>query len=394
MVPLSGAPAVSWLGFALLACAAVWLYLLLSRGGFWLSRVRDEGEFSDPSNWPSVVAIVPARDEAAVIGRTIGSLAAQNYAGDFSILLVDDQSQDDTAERALAAVERSQSARSLRVIHGRALAPGWTGKLYALQQGIEAAEAGGAEPVYVWLTDADIVYHPQALKSLVHRAEADGLALTSLMVKLRCQSWAERALIPAFIFFFQMLYPFAWVGRKGSGVAAAAGGCMLVRRKALAAAGGFAAIRDALIDDCALAAKLKAVGPIWLGLTSRASSIRPYDHFGDIRRMVARSAYAQLHYSAIALAGTVVGMLFVYVLPPLAALFAQGPEKWVGMAIWAMMAILFAPTLVFYGLSPLWGALLPIVALIYVAFTLDSAWQHVRGRGGMWKGRIQAARSP
>ena len=385
---------MSLLEIALLASAAVWLYLLLARGGFWLCRVRDDGEFPDPPAWPSVVAIVPARDEAAVIGRSIGSLAAQDYAGDFSILLVDDQSQDGTAERAREAAERSRPARSVSVLTGRAPPPGWTGKLYALQQGIEAAEASGVRPEYVWLSDADIVYEPGALAQLARRAEAGGLALTSLMVKLRCQSWAERALIPAFIFFFQMLYPFAWVGRKGSGVAAAAGGCMLVRREALTAAGGFAAIRGALIDDCALAAKLKAVGPIWLGLTSRAASIRPYDHFGEIRRMVARSAYAQLRYSRIALAGTVLSMLVVYVLPPLAALFAQGPAQGAGCAIWATMAILFAPTLVFYGLSPLWGALLPVVALIYVAFTLDSAWQHVRGRGGMWKGRIQAARSP
>jgi hopene-associated glycosyltransferase HpnB len=380
------------LGFALLASATAWLYLMLARGGFWLCGVRDDGAFPDPPKWPSVVAIVPARDEAAVIGESVGSLTAQDYAGEFSVLLVDDQSQDGTAARALASSHGS--ARSVKVIKGRALASGWTGKLYALQQGMEAAEAGGAKPVYLWLTDADIAYEPQALKSLVRRAEAGGLALTSLMVKLRCQSLAERALIPAFIFFFQMLYPFAWVSRKNSGVAAAAGGCMLVRREALAAAGGFAAIRAALIDDCALAAKLKAVGPIWLGLTSRADSIRPYDHFGDVRRMVARSAYAQLNYSAIALAGTVLGMLLVYVLPPLAALFAQGPAQWAGWAIWATMTVMFAPTLMFYGLSPLWSALLPVTALIYVAFTLDSAWQHVRGRGGMWKGRVQAARSP
>jgi len=392
MVPLAGAAQVSTLELALLTCAAVWLYLLLARGGFWLSRVRDDGEFPDPRKWPSVVAIVPARDEAALIGQSIGSLAAQDYDGDFSILLVDDQSQDGTAERALAASGDSRPARSVKVIKGRALAPGWTGKLFALQQGIESAAA--EKPVYLWLTDADIVYEPQALQSLVRRAEAGGLALTSLMVKLRCQSFAERALIPAFIFFFQMLFPFAWVSRQHSGVAAAAGGCMLVRREALAAAGGLTAIRGALIDDCALAAKLKTVGPIWLGLTSRAHSIRPYDHFGDIRRMVARSAYAQLRYSAIALAGTVLAMFFVYLLPPLAALFAQGPAQAAGAAIWVMMAILFTPTLVFYRLSPLWGLALPIIALVYVAFTLDSAWQHLRGRGGMWKGRVQAARSP
>ncbi len=385
---------MSLLELAVLASAVVWLYLALARGGFWLCRVRDDAAFPDPDIWPAVVAIVPARDEAAVIGHSVASLAAQVYPGDLSILLVDDQSQDATAQRALEAAGRAGFFRRVRIVEGRALASGRTGKLFALQLGFEAADAEGAKPKYVWLSDADIVYGPGALASLVCRAEAGGLALTSLMVKLRCESFAERALIPAFVFFFQMLYPFSRVNQEGSRMAAAAGGCMLVRREALAAAGGFAAIRGALIDDCALGARMKTIGPIWLGLTQRARSIRPYDRFDDIRRMVARSAYAQLRYSPVLLAATVFAMLLVYVLPPLAALMANGVAQGIGFAIWAAMAILFAPTLMFYGRSPLAGAFLPLIALVYVAFTLDSAWQHARGRGGMWKGRFQAVRSP
>ncbi len=385
---------MSVLDLALLACAAIWLYLLLARGGFWLCRVRDDDVLPDPARWPSVVAVVPARDEAAVIGQSVGSLASQDYPGEFSIVLVDDQSRDGTAERALEAAQRANFRERTKVMKGRALASGWTGKLFALQQGFEAAEAQDAKPDYIWLTDADIVYAPGALASLVRRAEAGGLVATSLMVKLRCESLAERALIPTFVFFFQMLYPFSWVNRKDNGVAAAAGGCILARREALAAAGGFAAIRGALIDDCTLAARLKAIGPIWLGLTERAESIRPYNEFVDIRRMVSRSAYAQLRYSPWLLAGTVLSMLLVYALPPLAALWGSGLAREGGFAIWATMAAMFAPMLLFYGRSPLWGVGLPLIALTYLAFTVDSAWQHAMGRGGMWKGRIQAARLP
>jgi hopene-associated glycosyltransferase HpnB len=385
---------VSLLDLALLACAVGWIYLMLARGGFWLNGARDGDVFSDPAKWPSVVAIVPARDEARVIGQSIGSLASQNYDGEFSILVVDDKSRDATAERAREAAAQTGLERHVKIVKGRPLESGWTGKLFALQQGLEGLNTEAAKPQYVWLTDADIVYEPGVLAGLVGRAEAQGLTLTSLMVKLRCESLAEQALIPAFVFFFQMLYPFAWVNRRGSRVAAAAGGCVLVRREALEAAGGFSAIRGALIDDCTLGARMKAVGPIWLGLTERAKSIRSYDHFGDIRRMVARSAYAQLRYSPALLGGTVLAMLLLYLLPPLAALTADGAASGVGLAIWAIMAIMFAPMLMFYGQSPLAGALLPLIALVYLAFTLDSAWQYARGRGGMWKGRFQAAGPP
>jgi hopene-associated glycosyltransferase HpnB len=214
--------------------------------------------------------------------------------------------------------------------------------------------------------------------------------LTSLMARLRCESAAEKALIPAFVFFFQMLYPFAWVNRSDRTTAAAAGGCMLVKPHALRAAGGIAAIRGALIDDCALGRAMKGQGPIWLGLTDRVISIRPYPRFDDIRHMVARSAYAQLGYSPLLLAGTVLGMVLTYLAAPLLALLASGLPQLIGLGVWLMMAISFQPILRFYRLSPLWGVALPAIALVYMAFTLDSAYQHVRGRGGLWKGRVQA----
>ncbi|MBY0613800.1 MAG: glycosyltransferase [Beijerinckiaceae bacterium] len=376
----------------------IWLVLLLGRGGFWLSNVRDtdvrmSGRGAPDLEWPGVTAIVPARNEAEVIARVVASLAAQDYPGPFSVLIVDDQSTDGTAERARDAAAPLGRSGFVEVLRGRGPERGWTGKLFALQQGFEASNAMETPSRYVWLTDADITYSADALTSLVKRAEAGGYVLTSLMAKLRCESLAERLLIPAFIFFFQMLYPFSWVNRASNRLGAAAGGCMLVQRDALKTIGGFAAIRGALIDDCTLGQKLKSVGPIWLGLTDRARSIRPYERFKDIRQMVARSAYAQLRYSPLYLAGTVLGMLLIYAVGPLAALFAGGWQALAGLGLWLLMALIFTPTLRFYGLPPFWGLLLPLIALIYLAFTLDSAYQHSQGRGGMWKGRAQAARS-
>ena len=377
--------------------AAIWLYMLLARGGFWMSNVRDiDVAIPPPRNasldWPAVTAIIPARNEADGIANVVAALLKQDYDGPFSILLVDDQSNDGTAEKAHEAAISAGAAGRLAVVTGQALEAGWTGKLFALQQGLEAVNTLPEPPDYVWLTDADISYTADALFSLVSRAEANSLVLTSLMAKLRCTSIAERLLIPAFIFFFQMLYPFAWVNRASSKVAAAAGGCMLVRRDALNRIGGFGAIKGALIDDCSLGRALKAVGPIWLGLSDRALSLRPYETFGDIRQMVSRSAYAQLHYSPLYLAGTALGMLLVYGLPPALAIFGQGSLMWLGVTIWLLMAALYAPTLIFYRQSPVLGLALPLIALIYLAFTFDSAYQHSQGRGGMWKGRAQAAR--
>src|SRR6185295_520518 len=245
-------------------------------------------------------------------------------------------------------------------------------------------------PKYLLLTDADIVHDADTVSWLVAHAEAHQLVLTSLTARWRCENLAERVHIPAFIFFFEMLYPFAWVNRPDHRTAGAAGGCMLVRTDALRTAGGIGVIRDALIDDCALAAELKKQGPIWLGLTNRVRSIRPYPDWNDIRRMVARSAYAQLGYSPLALIGTIVGMTLSYLVPPFMALFASGGAQLFGVIAWALMAIAFQPTLRFYRLSPLWGLALPAITFLFMLYTLDSAYQYAAGKGGSWKGRVQA----
>jgi len=384
-------------GIAALA-AAIWLYLVFARGGFWLCSERQEGgQEGGPATlpaslppWPSVTVVIPARDEADGIAETIGSLLRQDYAGAFKIVLVDDNSSDGTADVARRCAGEANAAERLEIIAGQPLPRGWTGKLWAVKQGVAAAQSATHPPDYMLLSDADIVYSPEVLAGLVARAVTSKLVLTSLMVKLRCDSFAERSLIPAFIFFFQMLYPFPWANKPASGTAAAAGGCMLVRGDALKAAGGIDAIRNALIDDCSLAKLLKAQGPIWLGLTERVFSTRPYPDFDAIRQMVSRSAYAQLRYSPLLLAGTVVGMAVTYLAPPLLTLFANGPARWLGLLAWGLMAVAFVPTLRLYRRSLLWGWALPAIALCYMLFTLDSALQFARGKGGMWKGRAQA----
>jgi hopene-associated glycosyltransferase HpnB len=371
--------------FLATAALAIWVYLIVGRGGFWLASERDVGG-PEPSTWPAVTAVIPARDEAQGVGETIASLLQQDYPGPFSVILVDDQSTDGTTEVARHAA--AAAADRLTVVPGAVLPAGWTGKLWAMKQGV--ARALISNPAYLLLTDADIVYDPDALTRLVSRALANGLVLNSLMVRLRCESFAERAFVPAFIFFFQMLYPFAWVNRTDRNMAAAAGGCMLVRSDALGMAGGIDAIRGALIDDCALARNLKPQGPIRLSLTQGVRSIRSYATVQDIRHMVARSAYAQLRYTPLLLAATVAGMALVYLLPIVLALFGHGLAQILGLSAWAIMAIAFQPMLRFYRLSPLWGPFLPVIALAYMAFTLDSAYQYARKRGGMWKGRIQS----
>ena len=362
---------------------AVWLYLLAARGMFWVMQERDDrGEPSPPASWPAVGIVVPARNEADVIARTMASLLAQDYPGSFRIILVDDQSDDGTADTA----HTLDAGGRLTIVSGKPSPSGWTGKLWALRQGI--TEAGAVD--YLWLTDADVAHTPDNLRRLVARAEQGQLALTSLMAKLHCGSWPERYLIPAFVFFFDMLYPFRWVNDPRRKTAAAAGGCMLVRREALERAGNIDAIRSEIIDDCALAHALKAEGPIWLGLSERALSIRPYRGMAEIRSMVARSAYAQLGYSPLVLAATLAGMLVVYAAPPLLAILARDSAQASGILAWAAMVLAFQPILKFYRLSPLWGLVLPLIGAVYAVFTLDSAVQHWRGKGGMWKGRAQA----
>jgi hopene-associated glycosyltransferase HpnB len=386
---------------------ATWLYLIAARGGFWRAAERDDNGAlaAVPTltrEWRTVTAVVPARDEAETVGATVSALLRQDYRGRFNVILVDDQSRDGTARLAREAALALAAADRLTVIAGRPLPAGWTGKLWAQSQGVENAvqSAGNAAhtPDYLLLTDADIVFAPGALASLVARAQQDGLVLNSLMVKLRCQSFAERLFVPAFVFFFQMLYPFAWVNDPRRATAAAAGGCMLVRREALQAAGGIASIRAALIDDCALAKLLKTRGPVALALTDNAHSVRAYAALGDIRRMVARSAYAQLRYSPLLLAGTILGLALTYLAPVALTLFAGGFAQFAGIFAWALMASAFRPILRFYGMrgwrSWLWAAALPAIAAMYMVFTLDSAYQHARGRGGMWKGRAQANIQP
>ena len=364
---------------------AVWVYLLLGRGFFWRARERDDrDEPTEPNQWPDVVAIVPARDEADVIARSLNSLLSQDYPGVFRIILVDDNSADGTG-----AVARGLDGDGrLEVLTGAPLPAGWTGKLWAQSQGV--AYGATASPDYLLLTDADIAHAPDTLRRLVARAEAGGLVLTSLMAKLTVQTWPERLLIPAFIFFFDMLYPFGWVNDPRRKTAAAAGGCMLARREALAAAGGLAAIRGRIIDDCSLGALMKRQGPIWLGLTLRARSLRPYARFGEIARMVSRSAYAQLNFSPWLLAGTVAGMGLVYLAAPMLVLFGDGWARWMGAAAWLAMAIAFQPILRLYRCSPLWGLALPLIGALYTGFTVWSAVETWRGRGGLWKGRTQA----
>ena len=371
------------------AALAVWLYVLVGRGAFWRCGERDDAWPKKPAALARVAVVVPARNEAQQIGPSLASLMKQDYPGPWEIILVDDESSDGTADAARASAASLTPGR-LRIVRGRSLPPGWTGKVWAIKQGIDQAMASPQKPDYLLLTDADIVHPPDSITRLLAQAQANRLVLTSLMVKLRCDSLAERASIPAFVFFFQMLYPFAWVNRPHCSTAAAAGGCMLVRCDALDQIGGIEAIHDALIDDCALAGSLKRHGPIWLALTRRLHSIRSYPTFADIRRMVSRSAYAQLRFSPLLLLATVAAMTVTYLVPPVVVFTGTGLARMLAASAWGLMALAFAPTLRLYRLSLLWGLALPAIALQYLVFTIDSACQYARGRGGTWKGRVQA----
>jgi hopene-associated glycosyltransferase HpnB len=370
---------------------AIWIYLLAARGGFWRARERDEfWRDPDPAHWPDVVAIVPARNEAETIGRCVASLLRQDYSGNFSVLLVDDESDDGTAQVAEAAASACEAEARLAIVSGAPRPAGWAGKVWAMNQGVEEVGKRTPAPKRLLFCDADIAFAPGALSALVRRAEASDLKLNSLMALLRCESFAERALIPAFVFFFAMLYPFAWVNDPRRKTAAAAGGCMLADRTALLRAGGFPAMREALIDDCALAALMKPQGQIHLALTRRVVSLRPYPRFADVSAMVARSAYTQLDYSPLNLIGVAAGMIVTFLVAPLAALFASGPAALLGLVAWILMALAFQPMLRFYGRATPWGLGLPLIAAAYLSFTLQSAILHWRGRGGLWKGRVQA----
>ncbi len=381
---------MTMLGVSLLCCA-IWGWLLAARGGFWRCRQRDDRDApAAPGGppWPRVVAVMPARDEAQVVAASVASLLRQDYAGRLDVIVVDDHSSDGTEARARQAAAQANASDRVSVLRAPDLPEGWTGKLWAVHHGVVHAQSESDPPVYLLLTDADIHYAENTLTELVRRSLDSRLVLSSLLARLHCQSFAERALIPAFVFFFQMLYPFAWVNRPDRRIAAAAGGCMLVERRALQAAGGIEAIRGELIDDCALARLLKRHGPIWLGLSARVTSIRANASFSELRRMVARSAYAQLSFSPWLLAGTVLAMGVTYLAPPLLVMLGSGVARVLGALGWALMALSFQPTLRLYALTPAWGLALPAIAATYTAFTLDSAYQHLRGRGGAWKGRV------
>ncbi len=376
----------------------IWIYLLVFRGGFWRCAQRPDGAIREPAVWPAVAVIVPARNEAAVIGESLPTLLAQDYPGPFSVILVDDHSSDGTAEAALRAADGENERLSL--LQAPDLPAGWTGKLWALEQGLRAAPE---DCRYLWFSDADIAQGPGGLRWLVSKAETEARDLVSLMVALRCEAFWERLLIPPFIYFFQKLYPFAWVNDPKRRDAAAAGGCILVRRDALQAVGGLNAIRGALIDDCSLAASIKAgrrpaSGGIWLGLATEARSIRPYQGLSAIWTMVARTAYTQLRYNPLLLAGTLLGMALTYLAPPLLLLSApwhhSAPTTLMAGLAWLLMALSLLPTLRLYRQPPWLAPLLPLAAAFYSAMTCDSAWRHWRGVGGHWKGRTHAATAP
>jgi hopene-associated glycosyltransferase HpnB len=379
-----------------LCSLVIWIYLLVGRGQFWRTQpvLLDRVQLVAPTSivWPTVAIVIPARNEAAMLPLTLEPLLKQDYPGKLAIYLVDDQSNDGTGAIAqeLAA---ANPAIAFQIIPSQPLPPGWTGKLWALHQGLAAAAVSD----YVLLTDADICHDRASLRYLVLKAETEQRDLVSLMVQLRCESFWERLLIPAFVFFFAKLYPFSWVNQPDRATAAAAGGCSLVRRSALDQIGGIAALKDALIDDCTLAAKIKhRDNPsnqhrIWLGLTTEIRSVRPYEDLASIWNMVARTAYTQLNYSPLLLLGTIVGMALVYLVAPIGiiySLFSQQSEL-LGITIvtYGLMVISYRPTIQFYHCPGIYALALPLIGLMYNLMTIDSAWRHWRGKGGQWKGR-------
>jgi len=373
--------------------AAIWIFLLLGRGFFWRTDVRLPS-CSPPRGWPAVSVVVPARNEASLLPQTLPRLLDQDYPGRAEVILVDDGSNDDTAEVARHLAEAG-TRLALRVVNGTSHPPGWVGKTWALQQGTEAADGGPVKPEFLLFTDADI-HHPQdSLSRLVAYAVSDDRDLVSLMARLRTATRWEKLIVPAFVYFFAQLYPFRLVARRRSRTAAAAGGCVLLRHRALARAGGLEAIAGAVIDDVALGRAVKRTGgSIWLGLTDEVTSIRPYARLMDLWDMVTRSAYTQLRHSSAAVAGAVAGLTAVY-LGPLIVLIAgaasgQPEVALAGLVAWVLMTASYLPMVRAYHLAPAWALTLPLAAGTYAAMTVDSARRHRRGQGAAWKGRTYA----
>ncbi len=385
---------------------AIWLYLAIARGKFWRLRDFDDdtANHKPPTAWPKVIAIVPARNEAATIAQTLTSLLQQKYAGEFSVVLVDDHSEDNTAQIASQAASALNAQSRIKIRVASPLPQGWTGKLWALNEGVSQVPSRGAaplrlspatnehsEPAYYWFTDADIVHAPDTLHRLVARAEHDHLDLASLMVLLQAKTLPERALIPAFLFFFLKLYPPSWIANSKAQTAGAAGGCILLRSEALHRNGGFAAIRNEVIDDCALARVVKrSGGKIWMGLTRASVSLRAYTTFREIRDLIARTAFTQLQYSAPLLFATLLAMFLIYVIPVVLLFSPNSTPRILAASAWLLMSLLYLPTIRFYHLSPACAATLPLVALFYSYATFLSAVRYYLGRGSQWKGRSQA----
>jgi hopene-associated glycosyltransferase HpnB len=369
----------------------IWLVLLIFWGQFWrVDQQLEVGEIELPS-LPTVCVVIPARNEAQLLPTTLRSLLLQDYPGNYNIFLVDDQSTDGTANFAQGVAYAVNKPQQLHIFTGESLPPGWTGKLWAMEQGIQ--QASKLNPDYFLLTDADIEHDLGNLRCLVAKAIAEDLDLVSLMVLLRCKSFWEQLLIPAFVFFFQKLYPFRWVNNPQKNTAAAAGGCMLIRRTALERIGGMQVIHQALIDDCALGQAVKSSGgKIWLGLSDLTRSLRPYDSLETIWSMVARSAYTQLNYSPFLLVGSLLGMTLVYLLAPVGIIFGLVIGNWLilllGLTVYLIMTLAYFPIIRFYQCSPAFALSLPAIAFLYTLMTLDSAILHWQGRGGAWKGRV------
>jgi hopene-associated glycosyltransferase HpnB len=372
---------------------AIWLHLFFGRGWFWRIKKLDANAYvgKAPMGWPRIVVLVPARNEAETIQAAVRSLVQQDYLGEFSVVVVDDHSDDATVALAQQAADQTRAGERLKVTSASALPEGWTGKLWALNEGVASGAAD--QPTYYWFTDADVSHAPDTLQRLVVRAERDGLDLASLMVLLQAKALPERALIPAFLYFFLMLYPPKWIADEELSTAGAAGGCILIRRKALERIGGLAAIRSEVIDDCALAKAVKlSGGKVWLGLTRKSASLRAYGTFGEIRDLISRTAFTQLRYSTLILVGTLAGMLLTYVAPVILLFAHDSTARMLGVVAWLLMTLSFLPTVRFYRLSILWAPLLPLIAVFYTYSTWLSAVRFWLGRGGLWKGRSQAPR--